>query len=219
MNCLTDDNIKWIINHPITQLKFNDYFNKFSSDNNKNITKLEKNLGFDIKNFKQTLEMKMDLMGKEIENNLLTKIFMNDEINKLYEINKTKLKIELEKEGNIIMDNLLRNPDYYNIAETHLNELKEYIKKKSDNIIELNTEKMDKIIHLYDKTDDKFSSLQNKISSFQSELFILKFGIGFLFCGFLYLCFTSTNKEIIIEKVIEKTIKPDIGTPVLGIRY
>jgi uncharacterized membrane protein (DUF106 family) len=110
------------------------------------------------------------------------------------------------------MDNLLRNPDYYNIAEKHLNELKEYIKKKSDNIIELNTEKMNKIIHLYDKTDDKISSLQNKISSFQSELFILKIGIGFLFCGFLYLYFRPFNKEIVIEKVI----KPDIGSPILG---
>jgi hypothetical protein len=92
MNCLTDDNIKWIINHPITQLKFSDYFNKFSSEHNKNLIRLQKDLSFDIKNFKQTLEMKMDLKGKEIENNLLTKIFINDEINKLYETNKIKLK-------------------------------------------------------------------------------------------------------------------------------
>lgn len=229
MNCLTDDNIKWIVNHPIFALKLNEINNNNNrlmnnNDMNRQISKIEKNLKNDILNMKENIFLKIEANSAQIETNLMMRILTTDEVKKLYESNLNNIKksyetnlndmkIKLHKEGEIVINQLIKNPEYNNIADKHLLMLSETIKNSADSFLKMNTEKMDKIIKLYDKTEEKNMSLQNHIRILENELFSLKIVSTLLAVGFLFLFFRSPVK--IIEKISKVN---DIGSPVLGYR-
>ena len=229
MNCLTDDNIKWIVNHPIFNLKLNEINNNNilrinNNDMNRQISKMEKDLKNDIRNMKENIFLKIEANSAQIETNLMTRILTTDEVKRLYEsnlndmkktyeINLNKMKIKLQEEGENVINQLIRDPEYNNIADKHLSILSENIKNSTDSFLKMNTEKMDKIIKLYDKTEEKNTSLQNYIRTVENEIFSLKVISVLLAFGLVFLFFRSPVQ--IIEKISKVN---DIGSPVLGYR-
>ena len=204
MNCLTDDNIKWIVNHPIFTLKLNEINNNNirlmnNNDMNRQISKIEKDLKNDIRNMKENIFLKIEANSAQIETNLMMRILTTDEVKKLYESNLNDMKLKLHKEGEIVIDQLIKNPEYNNIADKHLSLLSETIKHSADSFLKMNTEKMDKIIKLYDKTEEKNISLHKHIHILENEIFSLKVVSVLLTVGFLFLFFFFSVR--VIEKI------------------
>lgn len=237
---LTDDNIKWINNHPITINNIKDHisdmlkqtksnyntFSRFESNFNMKLNKIENNIDnldnkfnnkFDKINDKINDKIKsIDDIRREIDNAFTDRIISNDEYKHIYADNLEKLKTSLEQKSNQIMISIINDYAYQHIADIHLETLSKTLENKYDeHLIKTNVDIKNVCKQIYDMKSE-LTYYKHKLKSLESLIYNSIFIMGGLILGYgIVKMFSYGNIKPVIKPITPRL--DTMGSPILKI--